>query len=307
MISKFFSSSKPIHLVIVTIFIFVVFSLIKLLQHDAELDVKSIGIDLFMFGVIFMSISILAFFVTKNSLTQRNSYKILFYVLLLAIVPMALEENKILMANLFIILALRRIFSLRNNLRVKKKLFDAAFWITIAALFYFWSILFFALIFAALLLFSNDQIKNWIIPITGFLCVLIILLCYFILTTGNISDALWFIQPLDFDFSDYNALKFVTGITIILSLGLWATFFYIKGISDKPKQFRSSHLLILYTTLLALVIILIAPNKNGSEFVFLLTPLAIIMANFIEGLSERWFSEVFIWLLIVTPLIKLFL
>lgn len=307
MISKFFSTSKPIHLVLVSLYILVVYVFVKLTPFPDTMNIESFAIDVLMFGVIFFSISVLAFFVTKNTLTQRNSFKILFYVLLLAMLPMAFENNNILLANLFVILALRRIFSLRSHQNVKKKLFDAAFWITIAALFYFWAILFLAIIFAALLLFSNDEIKNWIIPFIGFFCVMMLVFCYVILTSGDLSDALVIIEPLNFDFSAYNNISFVTGITILLSLGLWATFFYIKGISDKPKQFRSSHLLVLYTTALAAVIIIITPDKNGSEFIFLATPLAIIMTNFIEGLSERWFSEIFIWLLILTPIAKLFI
>lgn len=190
---------------------------------------------------------------------------------------------------------------------LRKKLFDAAFWVTMAALFHFWAILFFALIFAAILLFSIPHIKNWIIPLVGFLCVAIILISYSIITTNTYSEAFNFIEPLGLDFSTYNNIAFIIGITIILSFALWATFFYLKGFKDKPKQFRSSHILVLYTALVAFLIILISPNKNGGEFIFFFAPIAIIMANFIEGVSERWFSDVFIWLLILTPLSKLML
>ena len=56
-------------------------------------------------------------------------------------------------------LALRRLISLQSKLDIKKKLFDAAFWITIATLFYFWSMLFFALVIVALIYYSQNDIK----------------------------------------------------------------------------------------------------------------------------------------------------
>jgi hypothetical protein len=46
----------------------------------------------------------------------------------------------------------------------------------------------------------------------------------------------------------------------------------------------------------------LAPNKNGSEFLFIFAPLAIIITNYIESIKETWFAEVFVWLLIITPI-----
>ena len=140
----------------------------------------------------------------------------------------------------------------------------------------------------------------------GFLCVVIILLSYFSITANSFEGIFDFIHPIDFDFSPYNTIDFIIGITILLSLALWATFFYIKSFTDKQKQMISSHVLVLYLTLIATIVILISPNKDGSEFIFLFAPFSIIMANFIESNSEQWFSEVFIWLLLLTPVIKLF-
>mgnify|MGYP000577890888 CR=1 FL=1 len=58
---------------------------------------------------------------------------------------------------------------------------------------------------------------------------------------------------------------------------------------------------------IAILIAVIAPVKNGSEFLFLFAPFSIIMANYIEVISERWFKEVFIVLLLITPIIGLLL
>ncbi len=307
MITRFFSTSKPIHLVLVAIFAFILFSLERYNTIKTTLNLRTLVVELGMFLVAFASISIFAFFVNKNNLSQRNSYKILFYVLLVAIIPATFKYDNILMSNLFVLLALRRLFSLRTNLKVKKKVFDAAIWITVATLFYFWAILFFPLIFAALLLFGNTQLKNWFIPIIGFLCVLIIFLSFSIITTNTFGDISNFILPLDYNFSHYNTLEFIVGITIILSFAIWSTFYYLRSFKEKQKIYKSSHVLVLYTTFIALIIIIISPDKNGSEFLFLLAPLSIILSNYIERVSELWFAEIFIWLLIVTPVVKLML
>jgi len=305
MITRFFSTSKPIHLVLVALVALFLFSFIRYSSVNESLNFKVFLMEVGMFLVLFSSITVFAFFVNKNNLTQRNSYKILFYIILIAIIPIGLQSNYVLLANLFVILALRRIFSLRNSLRVKKKLFDAALWITIAALFYFWAILFFGLIFAALLLYSNTQLKNWFVPIAGFLTVIVLYLCYAIITTNSFGDILNFVHPLDYNFSPYNSLDFIIGITIILSFGIWATFYYLRSFKDKQKIHRSSHVLVLYTAFISIIIILIAPSKNGSEVLFLFAPLAVIVANYIERVTEKWFGEIFIWVMILVPFVKL--
>ena len=306
MITRFFSTSKPIHLVLVAIFSFLVFVFTRI-QVGTQLNLLEIVEQLGLFVVLFISISVLAFFVSKNNLTLRNSYKILFFGLLLAVLPESITYSDQLLSNLFVLLALRRLFSLRTNLRVKKKLFDAAFWITIAALFHFWSILFFALIFGALLLFAIANLKHWIIPLTGLLCVLIIASSYFLLKDDSLFPLYDYVDPMSLDFSNYNDPSFIVRITIIVSFSIWATFFYIKGFNDKPKPFRTSHVLVLHSLIISVLVATISPLKNGSEFLFLFTPLAIIMSNFVEGVSEKWFSEIYIWLLVLTPIVQFFL
>ena len=68
-----------------------------------------------------------------------------------------------------------------------------------------------------------------------------------------------------------------------------------------------SYILILVAALISLAIIIISPNKSGSEFLFLIAPLSIIVANYIELIKEKWFKEVLIWILIIAPIVTLLL
>ena len=307
MITRFFSRSKPIHLVLTALFALFLFFWMR---KDQLVDALSIGLileQLGMYIVVFGSIALLSFMVNKNTLTLRNNFAILLFVLLIAMMPFGLKDNSILWSNFFVLLALRRIISLKSNINVKKKLLDASIWISIASLFYFWSILFFGLIFGALFLFAIPNLKNWSIPFIGIAIVAIIATSYSIITTGTIDDFSWFIQPLNYDFSNYNNLQSIIAITLILSLGIWALFFYIRSISDKPKALRSAHILVMYAALTGLIIIGVTPQKNGTEFLFLFAPLAIVMANYLEAVSDRWFGELFVWLIICSPIVALLL
>jgi hypothetical protein len=305
MITRFFSTSKPIHLVLVSFFVFGLFFMIRFGLYSEDITIINTLKELLLYGITLLSVFVLSFFVNKNNLTKQNSFKILFFSLFLACIPETLQHGNIIISNVFILFAIRRIISLRTNLHVKKKLFDAAFWIALASLFYFWSILFLILVFAALIFYSIGKVNNWIIPITGIITIALMVVCYYIITGNSFNNMFSYIDTISFDFSNYNSWNFIISITIILSLGLWALFFYIRKLQDKSRAFRSSFILILIALIISLSIVIIAPNKNGSEFIFMFAPLAIITTNYIESIKETWFAEVFVWLIVITAIAQL--
>ncbi|OUS01662.1 hypothetical protein A9Q86_07790 [Flavobacteriales bacterium 33_180_T64] len=307
MISNFFSKSKPIHYIVVSLVLFAVFVFAKFDSLSENLDFVSFTKQTAFFLLSLLSVFLFDFFVTRNSLTKKNSYNIILFVLFFAILPQTILNSQALVANFFILLALRRLMSLRTQKDIKKKLFDASFWISIATLFYFWSSVFLVLVFAALLIYRITDIKNYIIPLIGIATVAIITMAYLIIMG---IDELNFVSGLfDFslDFSQLNSKQIIIGSTILLSFGLWSLFYYVKNLKSKMKSYRSSFILVLIATLLGLVIIGFAPSKNGSEFIFLFAPLSIIITNYLEVISEKWFKEVFIWVLLLTPVAILLL
>jgi hypothetical protein len=260
-----------------------------------------------LFLVCLFSVFVFDFFVTRNSLTKKNSYDIVLFVLFFAILPQALVSSKIVISNLFILLALRRLISVRTQKDIKKKLFDASFWIAIATLFYFWSFVFFILIFVALISYAITDLKNYIIPLIGVASVGVIVMSYIILTNQEVSNFTTDLFDYSLDYSALNSKQIIVGLTLLLSLGLWSLFYYIKNIKSQMKTYRPSFKLIIITAILALVIVVFAPSKNGSEFIFLFAPLAIIVTNYIEVISENWFKETLFWVLILTPIALLLL
>ena len=305
MITRFFRTSKPIHLVLVSFFVLGLFLVVRLGYYYKGISGVQILKELTLYGITLLSIFVLSFFVNKNNLTKQNSFKILLFSLFLACIPATIQHGTIIVSNVFILFAIRRIISLRTNLHVKKKLFDAAFWIALASLFYFWSILFLVLVFAALIFYSIGQSNNWMIPFTGIVTVVLIVVSYNIITENTFGDFYNYIDSVGFDFSNYNSPKLITSIVIMSLLGLWTLFFYTKKLQDKSRSLRPSFTLVLIALIIGVAIVILAPNKNGSEFIFLFAPLAIIMTNYIESVKKVWLAEVFIWLLIITPILQL--
>jgi len=308
MISSFFSKAKPIHFVVVSTLLMIAFILTKVFKTTVAYNALNVGKQIVLFGICIFSVFVFDFLSGKNDLTKSNSYKILFFSLFMVMMPQTFINSKILVANLFILFALRRIISIRTKKQINKKVFDAAFWISLATLLCFWSSLFYILIFAALLLFTVADVKNWIIPFIGILTVGVISICYLLLTNTDIISYFSNINTdISFDFSMLNETQIVLSSTVILSYFVWAVFFYIINIKTKSKSYKPSYLLILLAAIIAVTIIIISPQKTGAEFIFLFAPLSIIMASYFEIVKEKWFKEALIWILILVPIINLLL
>lgn len=305
MITSIFSKSKPINFLIVAVFVILLF----LITNYTLLfkDVNSALLTSFKLAITIFLVFLLDFIVSKNNLTQRNSYAIMTFGLLFGMFPQAMKYSDLLLSNLFVLFAFRRIMSLNSKIHIKKKLFDAAFWIALATLFYFWSMLFFALVIVALIYHSQNDIKNTIIPFVGVATVAILLVTYNIL----MHDA--YIRPSNFqryaslDYTTYNSGASILKLTVLFTSFVWILIYFFRTLPDKNKKLRPANFIIAWASIIALLVAIVAPLKDGSEFLFLFAPFSIIMANYIQVISERWFKEVFIALLILTPIISLLL
>lgn len=123
----------------------------------------------------------------KNALTQNDNYAILLFLVFILLFPSVLNNIKIVLSNVFLLLALRRLISLKTLNSSKEKIFDASFWIFLSAIFHFWSILYIILVFISIIFHSGKEYKNWILPFVSFLCVWILYIATSLFLFGNYS------------------------------------------------------------------------------------------------------------------------
>lgn len=308
MIANFFSKTNPVHFIITSAVLFVAFIITKIAQSDVSITLWFLFKQLALFGICFFSLFIFDFLVSKNKLTKKNSYQVLFYVLFMVLIPQTFLNYNLLIAHLLILFAVRRIVSLRSKKQQKKKILDATIWISLATLLYFWSVLFFILIFAALFLYKISDIKNWFIPLIGVVLFSVIVYAVLIVFQVSLSD---FISNLDIrislDFSSLNQQGLVIAATIFFSYFLWTLVYYISNLKNKSKSYRPTYMLILIMAIISISIVIISPDKSGAEFIFFVAPLAIMTTNYLELVSEKWFKEILVWILIIALFIILIL
>ncbi|CAM4083790.1 DUF6427 family protein [Gillisia limnaea] len=303
MLTSFFSKSKPVNFlaVIVVMALFYVFANSEVLFSDFNMSLiaKKTGILIcFIIGVW-----VLDFIARKNELTQRSAFKIvLFAVFSVSFLPI-LRDNQVIVANLCILMALRRIISLKSHKEIQKKIFDATFWICIASLFYFWSILFLIVVYSGILMYTANYFKNWLIPAVAVLAVLLLVTAFHIIFYDRFySFQAWF-QESSFNFQLYNEPDLFIPLSIILAVSFWTLFYYFGLFKKASINSRPTYTLVLITLLVSVAIAVFSPVKNGSEFIFFFVPLSIIASNYFESKREKIFKEILLLGLILMPVL----
>ena len=307
MITSFFNKSRPIYFVLVFFIALLAFFVARIDSVDGGITLDFVLKQTVLLLVMFGSILMLNFIVSKNSLSNNNNYEVVLFSLFLLFITQTTNDANVLFSNFFVLLGLRRTVSLRSPKNTKKKLFDAAFWIAIAAFFYFWSILFFVLILLSLALYSDRNVRHWVIPFLGVTTVILISALVSVVVYDDFFEIINVVPAVSYDFSNYNSMAYLIAITVLLSFGIWSSIYYLKNIKKKQKAFRASFKTIILATVISFFIVILAPEKNGSEFLFLFAPLAIIMANYLEIVEDKWFKEIFLAVLLILPFALLLL
>lgn len=307
MITSIFNKSKPINYIIVFVITVIAFITARKNLIIDTITIAFVLKQIAILGVCVLTILVFNFIVSKNKLTQTHNFEIVLFSLFLLAIAQATTDVNILISNLLVLLGLRRIISLRSQKNIKNKLFDAALFVAIASVFYFWAILFFITILYSLIVYTNNNIKHWIIPFMGVGAVFSVFVGASVIFYNDLFEIFKASRNVNYDYSPYNSTRYLIAITMLISFGIWSSLFYLESIRRKKKELRGSYKIINMAAILAFVIILLAPNKDGSEFLFLFAPLSLIIINYIEIVEDKWFKEIFLSVLMIGPFLLLML
>ena len=302
MLTSFFSKSKPINFIIVALYILVFFILANLSQFASSSFLKILK-ELWALILLVLSVVILNFISGRNELTGRNAYKSILFAGFVCMFPQVLQNSEVIAANFFVLLALRRVISFKSQRQTIQKIFDATFWIGIASLFYFWSILFLFLVYFGILVHVSHRFKNWLVPLISLLTLLSLATSADLLFTDTFytfSD--WF-QASNFDFTKYREISILIPVAFLFALSIWASFFYVLLIQKASANLKTSLFLILLCAAVAITVAVFAPTKNSSELIFFFAPLAIIVTNYFQNMKDKWFTETLLILVVLLPVV----
>ncbi len=302
MIANFFNKTKPINIFNILILLFLYYSTAVFLLSNYELSILFLAKKLGFYLLLILLVLVINFIIKKNKLTQDNSFALLLIVFLLGTFSETMFSNNIVITNITLLLGFRKIYSLRSGLRTKQKLFDAGFWVGISTLLNVWSIIYVWLIFVGIVNFRKLSLKNLIIPIVGLATPIFIYFSYnfYFETSAIFYDKFTFYYSLIF--SSYNQLKLLIPITFLSAILLWSVVTVTPKVVLVSNKLKFSWNVLLNHLLISIVLVVSAPIKNGSEMLFLVFPVAIIITNLLQKSNSTTFKNLILYVFLIISL-----
>jgi hypothetical protein len=303
MISSIFGKTKPINYIILLAFLFLFYWIVHFLLYGKVYDPFELLTQLVALAILLFSIFVVNFIVKRNQITETNSFAILFFTLLIVVFHDVLLDNNAILCGFFLLLAQRRLISLKSLKDVKLKVFDATLWVSVASFFYDWALLYLILIFAAIYFYEPKNIRNWFVPFLGVFAVGLIAVSILMQLDRlqMMSDHYGFELTFDTNFFAYwgNSTKLVIYTVITLIAGFWA--FLKLGKLGLGKIMTMRLIAISFTIGIVLTLL----KTSSQDFPVLVTffPAAVLMAKYIEVIKRVNIKEIALMVSVSLPFV----
>ncbi|MDC8005061.1 DUF6427 family protein [Aureisphaera galaxeae] len=307
MLTSFFRKSGPLNFLIVSLYLLLFATLWFFIEKGSDFQLLELGETAITALLLVFSLFLLDFIVRKNGLAQINAFTILLFASLVCFFPDVFSEIKMVGAQVCLLFAMRRIFSLQSLKNNERKILDASLWIAIATFLYPPSIIMLLGLQWAIFIMPITKLRFFFIPLVGLLAVILIAMAAHLLIEDNFAWLSDLFKTPSLDFSTYGRKTSLIGVAFITGSLIWALFNRMGVLSRIQKKERPNYMLVVVLLLVCLVIILGSEAKNTAEFLFAFAPMAIILANYVEHDSEKWFKEILLWVFLLLPFLRFFI
>ncbi|WP_378186027.1 DUF6427 family protein [Aquimarina sp. W85] len=300
MLSTFLSKSKPINFIVISLYLVIM----ALLVSNKQIFEVSNSQILYFFSGIFLCLISLGLFhwiLKKGSLTDKGTYALLMYVSLLGMVPEAIAHPDKIVASSLMLLSFSQMVDMMNHTKTKAKIFNASLCIGLASIIYFWSIGFIALLYLGIYFFRSSDYRNWFVPGIGLITIYVLANCFTLLFFDRfympVQNA---VVSYDVFANTLNGAHFFTLGTLSICT-IFFVIIYALHISNRPNVYKPLMKLVVGYVLIASIIITISPNKDTSELIFIIAPLAIMGATYLQLIGFKLIKEIHLWFFACLP------
>jgi hypothetical protein len=239
-------------------------------------------------GLLPFALLLVQFIVLKNELTGQNSYGLFSYTMLTLCIVIVGTRWELVVCLLLLLLALRRLLSMKTGTLMIRKIFDGTFWIAIAALIQPAMLLFFLVAFTAVFLFDRTKWRHWLVPFIAITCVAVISYTIEVFLDQEIFSKLLYRDayvmsemPEQWQASDWIAW-------ILAAFALIGFVIYIVKLVDIQQRVRPRFSVLTISGICALFLLLVL----NVQYVLLLVPvLAIFQVRALEHIRHKGFRE----------------
>lgn len=295
MISGIFGKTKPINYVLLLGFIFILYWVVYFYVGNNSAEPAVIVWQSLVLLVLLFSVLVINFVVNRNQITSANSYVALYFSLLILIFSRSVTDNNAIFCSFFLLLACRRLLSLRSLKNIKLKIMDATLWVLVASLFYDWAILFLILVYIAIYIYEPKNLRNWLVPLVSI--IVFVLLSYAVLILANNEGYL--LQHYQFQLDNIREVftdwKLNTKLIIYALLtAVTALAVFLKSGKLGLGRIINLRVITLYFAL-SIVVIILSLMAGDLPVLISFFPGAVFLGKYVEMIKRKKIKEVVLY------------
>ncbi len=307
MISSLFGKTRPVNYILVLSVVFVFFSLAQLRQDESFALASNFLWVIAGLCCLLLSLFLVNFIVQRNQLTAADSYAMFFYAQFCILFQDFFKDPVVLIASFFLLLAQRRLISMKSMKNLKEKIFDAALYIFAASLFVNWTLLFILIVWVYIYFYIPKKINYWLIPLAAGVTVGLTSWSVFFLSGDPqyLFDHFAFsLEPLKIGaLPVFSVVKTASFLLLISLAGIIA---FIK--QGKSGQGRLTQLRLLVIAWIAgIAIAFLTGERFTSAIAFAFLTSAVFAARYVESIRRVFVKNIVMYAFVVVSVVVFFL
>ena len=299
MISSFFSKTKPINYVVLSIFLVLFFGFYHFLGVSHKVLDDNYLLDVLSLIALVVQMLLINEIVRTEKVTGFSSYAMLFFVLLLVVFPETMMDRNVVFCNFFLLLSLWRMLAVKSIKNVRSKIFDASFFIGVASLFIDWTLVFLALVFLVINLYDKGIFKNWLVPFLAIITVGILTFTTFLLYNDFQFLEEHYRFRIGFFKENLTSFKMIKSIIYNVLLLIVASLVFLK-LRQKGGGKLLALRILFFAFLLSIIITLLSSNTTTSVLIGFF-PASVFITNYLETFKQNRYKEVALVILLFLP------
>lgn len=284
MIIRFFKFTKLAQVIVAMIVSFVIMLALKN-QYFLITDLSS---QLGIYLIFFLSL----FIISKNTILKTNQYIAIGLILFSGVYFKMPFDLKLTASYFFLLLSIRRIYSLKSKKNINKKLFDIGFWFSISTFLHEINILFLITILSGSYMFYKLNFAGFFKILIGYIAASLIIFVFLNPITDFEFSVNSLVKFLDLIWIKLESIKILSELNLIhssfaiicsLIFAFYALNYFGSNLSERIK---SLFLLVFFINSILLVFLI----KEYSIFLFF--PFLVTLIKIISELRDDLFFEI---------------
>ena len=239
---------------------------------------------------------------TKHILIKYRTYlpALLYIVLASSFTPLQ-RLNPAVISSIFILIAIEYILSTYEKRNSLDSFFRANFFIGIGSLIYLPMALFVIPVFISLIILNSTGIRQWLSAFFGFIAPWFFAFVYYYVWHNSsdmlfaiISESLTPIKTSTFYGVPFSVFYSFIGLLLILSV-----FFLLGNLPTQKINIRKYYSVLIWLVLFSAVIAFFSPFSSIEIVYIAALPSSFIIANFFTFAKNKFWTELFFWILLI--------